>query len=697
MNFDIITVYPGWFIIACILSGLSYALALYYKNRTDEFSRWLTRALALFRFVTVFLLSFLILSPLVKTVTGIVEKPVIVLLQDNSSSIIQDEMFNKGSYLSELNGLVSELREDFQVDLYSFGENLEVIPGTLPDTGFDESSTNISMAIDEVQTLYENRNIGAILLASDGIYNRGMNPVYSTDFQGYPLFAIALGDTAQKRDLLIRNINHNSIAYSGNDFPVEILLQAYNCNGEKTLLEIKSEGRTLFAQNISVSGKNYTREVQALIPAGEPGINPYTVGLRPVGNEVSIINNQKAIYIDVLDARQKILILARSPHPDVSALKEIIRSNRQFEAEDFLIENFTGNISEYNLVILHQLPSSHPASFRIVEELKRAEMPVLYILGKQSDINLFNGMASGLLIDETKGSFNEVQPHFNSDFILFQLNDATKNLIPSLPPLLAPYGTYRFIPAMQIMFYQKVLSLVTRMPLLMLGQYGDRKTGVIAGEGIWRWRLKDFEITGTHDGFNEIFGRIIQYLAMDIDKKRFRIIAERRYLENENILFMAELYDENYEFLPGREISLSIIDENGRTYEFTFDKSDDVYVLDAGKFAHGVYRYRAIALAGENPLMEEGSFSVGSVDFESLSSTANHRVLYQLAQSSGGKMLFPDEMNKIPEMLLDNESIRPVVYSREKYTELVNLPWVLTLLILLLSLEWYGRKWGGSY
>ncbi len=250
---------------------------------------------------------------------------------------------------------------------------------------------------------------------------------------------------------------------------------------------------------------------------------------------------------------------------------------------------------------------------------------------------------------------------------------------------------------MDVLFYQKIISLVTETPLFVFGQSGNRKSGVISGEGLWRWRLVDFRVTGSHNTFNKIINSVIQYLALDAERKRFHVLIKRQFLENENILFRAELYDENFEFLPGKDISLSLTDEAGNAYDFTFDKSEKGYELNAGKFSHGVYQYEAAALLGDNVLVEEGSFSVRPVDFESLSVKANHRVLYQLSQSSGGTMLYPEEINDVVKIIKEKDNIRSVVYSKEKYTEMVNLSWVLLLLLLFLSAEWIGRKWGGSY
>ena len=75
-------------------------------------------------------------------------------------------------------------------------------------------------------------------------------------------------------------------------------------------------------------------------------------------NEVSFENNRADFYIDIIDSRQKILILANAPHPDIAVLKQSISLNKNFDLKIEYANQRVSNLNDYNLVILHQLPSS---------------------------------------------------------------------------------------------------------------------------------------------------------------------------------------------------------------------------------------------------------------------------------------------------------------------------------------------------
>ena len=69
---------------------------------------WLFRAMAIFRFLAVTILSFLLLSPLFKKSSEIVEKPLILFAQDNSLSIAitKDSLYYKNEYPAALDRFI---------------------------------------------------------------------------------------------------------------------------------------------------------------------------------------------------------------------------------------------------------------------------------------------------------------------------------------------------------------------------------------------------------------------------------------------------------------------------------------------------------------------------------------------------------------------------------------------------------------
>ncbi|MBL7983592.1 MAG: hypothetical protein JNM91_01275, partial [Flavobacteriales bacterium] len=111
--------------------------------------------------------------------------------------------------------------------------------------------------------------------------------------------------------------------------------------------------------------------------------------------EVSEANNVQTIYIDVLDDRQKVLLLAMAPHPDVAALRESLNALEGYSTEVALAASFKGEPEQYDLIVLHQLPSAYTAIQPLLKRIVEKNIPTWTILGQNSDFNQVTALGGG--------------------------------------------------------------------------------------------------------------------------------------------------------------------------------------------------------------------------------------------------------------------------------------------------------------
>ncbi|MCB0640127.1 MAG: hypothetical protein KDC44_00745, partial [Phaeodactylibacter sp.] len=555
--------YPAWYIIFCLLIGLGYALILYYRDHTfREQSKHLNWILGTVRFLTVSLLCILLLTPLLKTIESQIQKPVIVVAQDASESIAAAyDSTQLDSYARALEALTERLSENFEVETFSFGDSIQ----HELNFSFDDKVSNISQLFSAVYDLYSNRNLGAIVLATDGIYNEGSNPLYQSNQLTAPLYAIAMGDTTPKKDVILKRVFHNNIAYLGDKFSAQIDLAAQNFAGQNLVLRVgKVEGgtvRNLQQMPVQVEGKNFFTTKELILEAQQVGVQRYRVQISSLPGEVSTINNVQDFFIDVLDARQKILILAHSPHPDLSALKSAISRNKNYEVSIDYADNPRLNPTDFDLVILHQLPDNSPQSVNLISQLNSKRVPRLFIVGSQTNLQRLNAAQTLIAIQGDGRNTNDVQAQFNSDFSLFTMDQETRQQLSTYPPLLAPFGDFNALGSGQVLLTQKIGNVSTGYPLLILGEVEGIKEGVLAAEGIWKWRLFDYLQTNTHDNVDDLSRKIVQYLSLKEDKRRFRVsLGKNIFNENESLLFNAELYNESFELINEPDVTLVITD-----------------------------------------------------------------------------------------------------------------------------------------
>lgn len=696
MSFSLYTDYPWWFISFCILAGAVYAFVLYRREkRFSEAPKWVRLALPALRFAVVTLLAFFLLSPLLKNISRTVEKPIVIFAQDNSESVVfgKDSSYYKGEYLKNVSGLISSLADKYDTNIYSFGDKV----GKGFSFEFKEKQTDIASLFDEIETRYSNRNVGAVILASDGLYNKGQNPLYALLQSKFPVYTIALGDTTVRKDLILSKVLHNRIAYLGNKFPIEIQVAARQLGGKVTTCTVSKDESVLFSQQVVIAGNNFSTTIPVQLEANAIGLQRYSVKLTGLEGEVSFSNNAMDIFIDVLDGRQKVLILANAPHPDVAAIKNALESNENYEVSSFAAESFNKAVSEYNLVILHQLPVSKNGGEKLLTDIEKAKVPVLFVLGSQVNVAGFNDAQSDIIIPVSGGKINDVTPVLSKDFSLFTVSDALRNYSSKFPPLQCPFGNYKVNASVSSLFNQKIGLVETEIPLMFFSQSGEQKMGVICGEGIWRWRLQDFSENGSQNIFNELITKTVQYLSAKIDKSLFRVISKNNFFENESVDFEAEVYNDSYELINSPEVNMVITNQEGKSFPFTFNKTVTAYRLNAGMFPVGNYRYEAKVKVGAKIYSEKGEFSVAALQVETTNTVADHQLLYSLAKKSGGEMIYPGQLDKLAEILNEREDIKPISRSEKKLSDLINLKWIFFLILVLVSMEWFIRKINGAY
>lgn len=695
MNNLIITEYPLWFVLFCLLLGILYAYGLYYRERRNEFSRTLRIILGIIRSIAISIIAFLLLNPLIKSVQKQVEKPVIIIAQDNSASITTgaDSTYYLESYKNEMNNMLTELGDDYQVRYYAFGNDVNETKAI----DYTDSYSDFSQLFNEVYDRYSHRNVGAMILASDGIYNRGLNPLYASERIDFPIYSIALGDTSVRKDIILNKINFNRIAYLNNEFPIEIVVNGKKSNGLRTELTIEKNNTVIFRKQLVFKSDNDFLTVKTHLKAEEIGLQRFTVRLSSIDGEITLDNNSKDFYIDILEGKNKILLLANSPHPDVTALKQSITDNINYTFESFIISDFNKKLDEYNLVILHGLPSVKNNITGILSKIKEQKIPVLYIVTKQTFLTLFNDQKTGATLSTKNIIYNEVQPIFQKDYDLFSLSKNTVKSLNVFPPTVSPFGNFQLQPTVSVFLSQKIGSVNTEEPLFIFNQLLDQKTGVIFGEGIWKWRMNNFAVDGNHLAFNDIVNKSVQFLALRVDKSLFRVFHKTNFEENENIEFEAELYNDIYELVNQADVSITITGSDETNYPFYFSKSSRAYLLDAGNLPPDNYSYYAKVQTGDKMLTESGEFTVSSVSIEKVNTIADHALLYNLAKDKGGEMFYPENISELPGIIKNREEITTISYSSKKFTEIISLPWLLGIILLLLSIEWFIRKRAGGY
>ncbi len=681
-------------LLGCFALGFGYAWLLYTSNK--NLSVKLRKSLFALRTLTVAVIAFLLFAPLVKRVTHTPEKPIIVIANDNSLSIraITAANFDAKKYEEDLTALRDQLSEKYEVKTYSFGDSVKQ---GLSFTGTDQI-TNANLLINRLNDELLNRNVGAIILATDGIFNRGGNPLYDLNKINAPVYTIALGDTIPKKDVLVANVNYNNIVYLDNEFTLDILVQAFESKGENTQLSVYENGAKIKEQQVSINSSSFTKEVSVKLKANKVGVHEYTVSVSGLKNELTTKNNSQTIYVEVIDGRQKILIASAAPHPDVATFKQAIELNKHYEATLTLGDELnTVDASKFSLAILYQLPAQIQSASALIAKLQQQKISILYVIGAQSDLQTFNQIQKQIVFARSNGSLQEVFPLYNHNFTTFTLHETGVKQLATYDPLQIPFANVMIKGSYSALINQRIGRVNTQTPSLFFMDDAGRKVGYLIGEGIWKWKLQEAKDENSYPLVAEMISKTVQYLSVKEDKRKFKAYsAKNTFEENENVLLNATLYNDALEPTNTPEVKVQLKNAEGKTFNFTFSKSGNAYLLDAGLLPQGNYTFVASTALGDKEYTANGAFFVNALIAEYQQTTANHQLLNTMAQQTNGKMYMPSQLLNIVDDLEKRGTVKTISYEDRRYEEMINLKWIFALILALLSAEWFFRKRNGE-
>jgi hypothetical protein len=683
------------FVALCVLLGLAYATVQYIRMKQpwSKAMNWLMFSL---RAVLASFLAFLLLGPIVKQINNLFEKPLFIVVQDNSASIKEAA---DSSALNSLHQRITETQQILQNKGYEAlvqDLNGESVSGAFQ---YKATASDLNSALKKISNRYEGRNVAGVILVSDGLYNAGLSPLYSS--YNFPVHTIGIGDTTQRSDIAIKNIAYNKIAYQGNKFPLRAEVQTKNINAKTITVSLFKGGRLLEKQTKNSKNDQLVAfDFQPL--ADEQGIQKYDIRVEPDASEYNTRNNRSSVFVEIVEGKKKILLVASSPHPDIKAIREVIDKNSNYE---FLLhipgvsqqQASTLRPDQIDLAIFHQVPDLKGKTAPLFQSLSNSKTSLLFILGQQSDLPLIGRQNMPIKFESAPKDYDEVTPVVNAAFSNFSLSAETNSIIASYPPVSVHYGKIQIPLSATPLLYQRVGSVATEKPLLAVDLKDSRKIGMMLGEGIWRWRLNEFDRTESTLAFDELFGKLIQFLSTTDDKRKFRSYpVQNEFSDTEPVVFESQVYNDIFEPVFGNTIEIEITGENGKKSEYSYVTSPGNTRYQIGGLKEGVYRYRSRTSINQKNEEVRGQFAVVERQIELQNLTADFDLLRKLSSNTGGRFVTAREAEGLKSFLQQTEA-RSVIHSEESYDAIINIKLVFWVLLLLVTVEWGLRKYHGSY
>jgi len=667
------------FILLALFASLLIALFQYVfkNNEKGQLKYWLS----FLRFLAYFCILLLIINPSIKKSTTKIVKPNLVIAVDNSTSIKNISQNTAIENLVKLFKNNEGLNKKFSIEYYSFGNNVTV----LDSLNFNEKQTNLALPFEEFTKLYKTETAPVIVI-TDGNQTVGSN----VEFVNYksPVFPFIVGDTTVFEDIYIRQLNVNKFTNFKNKFPVELFINYVGTNSVLKKLNIFHKGKIIYSKELQFLKTSAIKTESLFLTAEEQGTQYYTAKISALDNEQNKINNSKSFSINVIKEKSKILILTSIIHPDLGMLKKSIETKQQRSVTIFNINDFTGKLSDFQLIVLNQPTKEFKNVF---EQINSKKLNYFIISGLSTDWDFLNKIQHNFSKNVISQAEN-YYPIFNSNFASF-LNDDIG--FSDFSPLEDHFGDVSFSIPYQALLFQQIGMIKTEKPLLATFENNNQRGAILLGENSWRWRMNSYTETKTFEFFDGFISKLVQYLASNQKDKRLSVSVEPIYYANETIRISANYLDKNFNFDTRAKLWLIVSNKAANFLKkIPFAELDSRFTAEVSNLPSAEYEY---TVSIENQVLtESGSFKILPFEVEQQFANANDKPLKIVAVKTNGTVYYSSEEAKLIKNLNTDPRFKSIEKANIIKTPLIDWKWILGFILFFLSAEWFTRKYFGK-
>jgi hypothetical protein len=705
-----------------LLVLIAFGLTLYtYRVTIPPITNFFRTILIVLRTLAISLLLFVIFEPILTRISASIVKPKVAVLIDNSLSVAMND--SRGSRKEELitalkNSGVKDFKDDEIVFAHFDSDVSPIFSFNTDSLKLNGQSTDISKAINWASKNIETQNIQAILMFTDGAFNAGINPIYSAEQFGKPIFIVGVGDSNQAKDVALESIITNDITYVDISVPVNINLLVNGFEQGELKVQLFDNNNQIAEQNILINPETRSYPlVFEYIPKTE-GVHKLTARASQLQGEITLKNNQISEFIRVLKGKRRIVIFAGSPSPDLTFLRNSFSQEKDIEIKTFIqkqgseyydVAPTQSEIKDAELIVFVGFPivSTSNSSLDLIKKELANGKPLLFIASQNTDYYKLKILEDFMpfTVQSTRANEFLVVPDISekatgNPIIRVNGNEQDKNLWNELPPIFRTETFVRVKPESEIISSFKVNNVPFKEPLIVSRSFQGQKTIAVLGYGIYRWKLLGYaaEVAKGRKDAVDLFNIFVQnsrkWLSVNQDKKNVVIKTNKKfYVSGEKISFIAQVYDAAYNFVDNATVNVKIQGNNEQRDLILVSMGNGRYTADVSGLREGDYSFKGSAsLNGKLLGTDDGRFTIGDLSPEYQNFTMNAKLLRTITDRSGGKFYTSENVVNFKDDLKNVRNFNEKSVVNKSEIALWNLFWILIIIVLLLSLEWFIRK-----
>ena len=664
-------------LLSLLIAGSLSFFQYIYKAKNKSKIGWF---LAFLRFLSIFGILLLLINPIITRNTLEVVKTPLALVVDNSSSISFLKSDKKAVELHKKISSNTAVQEKFEIQSYQFSEDF----APSETFNFKGTQTNIDVVAKNLKSIYKNAIYPTVLI-TDGNQTSGNDYVYSFAAEN-KVYPIIVGDTTTFLDFKINQLNVNKYAFHKNKFPVEAFLQ-YSGTKSITVEFIISNGNSVLSkQSITFSPAKKTATVSVLLSADKIGLQVFKATISSKEKEKNSHNNTKSFAVEVIGKKTNIAIISAINHPDLGALKRAIETNAQRKVTIIKPDEIK-TLQDFDILILYQPTTEFKTIF---ESNKSAGINTFIITGNNTDFNFLNQQQDNLSFKMSR-QIEDYLSIFNGQFNLFAVDNIG---FESLPPLQNAFGNVTTKGAVSVLLSSKIRNIDTNSPLLAFAENQGKRAAYLLGENSWKWRLQTHVNNQSFEKYDIFIDKIIQFLASNTSKKSLVVEHESFYNYGESIEISAQYFNKNYEFDEKARLTIAVTNSKTKqTKNYFLLKGNNNYKVNLDGLKAGAYNFTIKELNSNT--VYSSNFEILDFDIEKQFVNPDIEKLKQLALQTNAKAYFPNQVEELIKVLLENNEYKSIQKNVIAKTPLIDWVWLLVLITITLTIEWFVRKHNG--
>ena len=699
------------------------------------------------------LILFCLLRPVITTIQTSPQETYLGILIDDSQSMSIDDLDGGQTRASGIEdflfegGLIEELSESFQIRTFRFDKETQRIAGA-GDLIEGGTASSIDQALNYVDDQLSGLRLGGLVLFSDGADNSSdTDPLVTAQGLGarqIPIFTVGVGQEFIPQDIGIVDVSSAKTVLEGSVFTVQAGIAHQGYEGQEIEISVRDGEEVVASEIVTLGVAGATRRYELEVSPERPELIVYDLQVEFQPGEIIEQNNNYSFLVDNSEkAALDILYVEGHPRNEYKFIRRAIQSDKSLRLATYLQ---TGPEKYYRQGIdsATELSRGFPST---KEELYRYEE---IILGDIEE-NFFNTdqlqmiddfvaergggfLMSGMVDEEFIGTpvadilpLTLIEENFlpghlrggirrgdhptgelfyprltgNGEFspILRLSGEDNENadLWRLLPELQGVFVTGRIKPGATVLMEHPVLQYQNQLlPIIAQQRYGSGRSMSVNTASTWRWQM----MLPSDDQSHEILWRQILRWLTSSSPERINIEFDREFYNvgdevNVTVVALNDQYEPDNDATLWMQTTTPDDEVTDMPMEWDIEE-EGVYRANFIVEEEGVFNLLVdVASAAADAEVESSEKRAAFVVTPSLrefnDAGMDAGLLGRIAGASGGSYFNLSEVDGLTESV----EFTPNAYSREVQIDLWDKPWLLALLISLLSVDWASRRLKG--